>query len=120
MRKLINSFKYAFKGLFIALKEQQNLRLHAVAIGVVTIAGIFLRLSAIEWAIIALTIGFVIAMEMTNTALEELVDLVSPQYHEKAGKIKDIAAGAVLTAAIIAVVVAIYIFGNRIFDLLFF
>lgn len=118
IRKLIKSFGYAIKGMVLATGEQ-NMRIHLVAITVVTIAGIFLKLTAIEWAIITLTIGFVIAAEMFNTAIEELVDLISPEIHIKAGKIKDIAAGAVLVAAIVATVVAVYIFGNKIFNLIF-
>ena len=94
------------------------MRIHAVAVVVVTIAGLFLGLTAIEWSLIALCIGAVIGAEMMNTAIEELVDLVSPQFNPKAGKIKDIAAGAVLLTAIVATVVAVYIFGNKIFNLL--
>jgi diacylglycerol kinase len=119
MVKLFRSFYYAFKGLFSALKEEQNMRIHALAIFAVTVSGIFLGLSAMEWAIIALTIGFVISTELMNTAIEDLVDLVSPEFNKKAGRIKDIAAGAVLATAIIATVVAVYIFGNKIFNLLF-
>jgi diacylglycerol kinase len=118
MEKLFKSFGYAINGLFFALKEQQNLRIHLLAIAVVTVAGIFLELSAIEWSVIALTIGIVVVTEIMNTAIEILVDMVSPQYNEKAGKTKDIAAGGVLLATIIAVVVAVYIFGNKIFNLL--
>jgi diacylglycerol kinase len=119
MIKLIKSFWYALKGMFFTLREEQNMRIHALAILVVTVAGIYVGLTAVEWAVIALTIGFVIASEMVNTAIEDLVDLVSPEHNPKAGRIKDIAAGAVLTAAIVAVVVAIYIFGNKVFDLIF-
>jgi diacylglycerol kinase (ATP) len=118
MIKLLKSFGYALKGTYVALREQQNMRIHAIAIAVVTIAGVFLGLTAIEWSVIALTIGSVISLEMMNTAVELLVDLVSPEYNKKAGKIKDVAAGAVLLTAIIAAVVAIYIFGNKIFNLL--
>lgn len=118
MMNFIKSFGYAFKGMYFVLKGQRNMRVHAMAIVVVTIAGIFLELTAIEWSLIALTIGAVITAEMFNTAFETIVDLVSPEYNEKAGKIKDIAAGAVLLAAIVATVVAIYIFGNKIFNLL--
>lgn len=107
MKKLINSFGYAIKGMFLVLKDQQNMRIHAVAIVVVTIAGLFLDLTAIEWSLIALCIGSVISIEMINTAIELLVDLVSPEFNEKAGKIKDIAAGAVLFTAIVATVVAV-------------
>jgi undecaprenol kinase/diacylglycerol kinase (ATP) len=118
MIKLIKSFGYALKGTFFALKEQQNMRIHAIAILVVTVVGIFLGLTAIEWSVIALAISTVIVTEMINTAIEDLVDLVSPEFNKKAGRIKDVAAGAVLLAAIVAAVVAVYIFGNKIFNLL--
>jgi len=118
MKKLLNSFGYALKGMLLVLKEQQNMRIHAIAVIVVTIGGIFLGLTAVEWSIVALCIGSVISAEMMNTAVGLLVDLVSPEFNEKAGKIKDIAAGAVLLTAIIATVVAVYIFGNKIFNLL--
>ncbi len=118
MKKLLNSFGYALKGMFVVLKEQQNMRIHAVAVLVVTVTGLFLGLTAVELSLIALCIGAVITAEMVNTAIEELVNLVSPDFNEKAGKIKDIAAGAVLLTAIVAAVVAIYIFGNKIFNTL--
>src|SRR4051812_31715453 len=115
MIKLINSFGFAIKGLYLALREQRNMRIHMVAVAVVTIAGIFLGLTAIEWSVIALTIGIVIVTEMMNTAIERLVDMVSPGYNKQAGAVKDIAAGGVLLSSIIATLVAVYIFGNKIF-----
>lgn len=118
MKKLFQSFGFAIKGMFLVLKEQQNMRIHLVAVVVVTVAGVFVGLTALEWSVIVLTIGIVMVAEMMNTAIETLVDLVSPEHNEKAGKIKDIAAGGVLLATIIAMVVAIYIFGNKIFNLL--
>ncbi|WP_295673890.1 diacylglycerol kinase [uncultured Mucilaginibacter sp.] len=119
MMKLIKSFGYAFKGMLIAIREEQNMRIHVVAIAVVTVCGIYLSLSAIEWAVIALTIGFVISMEMVNSAIEAIVDHISPEFNKEAGRIKDLAAGAVLVAAIVATVIAVYIFGNKIFNLIF-
>lgn len=118
MKKLFKSFGYAIKGLVFALKEERNLRIHLLAIALVTLAGIFVGLSAIEWSILALTIGMVVVAEIMNTAIEILVDMVSPEYSEKAGRTKDISAGGVLLATIIAVVIAVYIFGNKIFNLL--
>ena len=119
MMKLIKSFGYAIKGMMIALRDEQNMRIHLLAIAVVTVAGIYLGLTAIEWAILALTIGFVVSMEMMNSAIEAIVDYVSPEYNKEAGRIKDLAAGAVLVAAIVATVIAVYIFGNKIFNLIF-
>lgn len=114
--KFINGFFYALKGLGVASKEQLNLKIHLLALVVVIVAGIFFDLVAIEWAVIFLTFGLVIATEMVNTAIEYLVDMVQPEYHPQAGKVKDVAAGAVLVAAIIAVAVAITIFGNKFFN----
>jgi len=119
MKKFVKSFGYAAKGLVVALREQQNLRVHFVVIIAVIVAGIYLELTAIEWSIIALTIGMVIVAEMFNTAIEYVVDLVSPEKHRLAEKAKDVSAAAVLTAAFIATIIAIYIFGNKIFSLLF-
>lgn len=118
MKKFFQSFVYAFQGIINALRTQRNMRIHALAVLAVTVTGIFLELTAVEWSIIAITIGLVLVAEMMNTAIEILVDLVSPTYNEQAGKIKDIAAGSVLLASIIATVVAVYVFGNKIFNLL--
>src|ERR1043165_8825195 len=118
MIKLLKSFVYAFKGIYFVLKEEQNMRIHAVAVVVVTVGGIFLGLTAIEWSVIALCIGSVLTAEIMNTAIELLVDLVSPEFNKKAGEIKDVAAAAVFLTAIVAAVVAVYIFGNKIFNLL--
>src|SRR3954467_11537586 len=109
MIKLLKSFGYAFNGLLLALRKQRNMRIHLLAIGVVTVAGIGLGLSAIEWSVLALTIGMVVVTEMMNTAIELLVDFVSPEFNEKAGAIKDIAAGGVLLSSIIATLVAVYV-----------
>lgn len=118
MIKFLKSFVYALKGIVTALRTQQNMRIHLAAVVLVTTAGIFLQLSAIEWSVIALTYGSVLVAEMVNTAFEILVDMISPEHNEQAGMVKDVAAGAVLLAAIIAAVVAVYIFGNKIFNLL--
>ncbi|MBL0308940.1 MAG: diacylglycerol kinase family protein [Bacteroidetes bacterium] len=102
----------------VALKEQQNLRIHFVAIILVVITGAYLGLSTAEWSVIILTIGFVIVAELFNTAIEYVVDLASPQNHPLAKKAKDVSAAAVLTSALIATIVAFSIFGNKIFNLL--
>lgn len=118
MKKFIRSFGYAGVGLVVALKEQQNLRIHFVAIVLVILAGLYLRLSTTEWSIIALTAGFVIVAELLNTAIEYAVDLASPNKHALAKKAKDVSAAAVLTSALVATVVAFSIFGDKIFNLL--
>lgn len=104
---LLVSFKYAWAGLSYAFQTQRNFRVHLV-VGTMAIAlSIGLHLSRVEVAIIGLTIGLVLTMELLNTALESVVDLTVKQtYHELARIAKDCAAGAVLISAIGAIVVA--------------
>lgn len=116
--KFIKGFGYAIRGIVVAVKEQLNLKVHLLALVAVILVGIFFCLNAIEWSLIFLTFGLVIMAEMINTAIEYLVDFVSPEHHELAGKVKDVAAGAVLISAIIAVAVGISIFGNKFLNLL--
>jgi diacylglycerol kinase len=111
--KFIRSFGYAINGILIAVKEQLNLKIHLLALLCVTVTGFFFQLNITEWAIILLTFGLVLVAEIFNSAIEYLVDFVSPEHHEKAGKVKDVAAGAVLISAIIAVIVGLLIFGNK-------
>ncbi len=104
---LFVSFKYAGAGLIYAFKTQRNFRIHSV-VGFVAIAlSFFLQLTAVEIAIIGLTASAVLTLELLNTALESVVDLtVKQSYHELAKIAKDCAAGAVLVAALAAVLVA--------------
>lgn len=110
MRRLIKSFGYAVSGITYAIKTQNNLRIHLFIIVIVGFAGWYFKLTAGEWLCILVTIGLVLATELINTAIELLVDLVSPHFNAKAGKVKDIAAGAVLVTAFIAVIVGAIIF----------
>jgi diacylglycerol kinase (ATP) len=105
------SFGHAFRGVFYALRTQRNFRIHFAAIVVVITAGLWLDITHYAWALLTLTIGGVLALEMLNTALEVFVDLVEPEYHPLAKRIKDLMAGAVLVSAIAAVIVALLIFG---------
>jgi diacylglycerol kinase len=108
---IVESFRHAFAGLSYALRTQRNTRIH-LAITVVVIAlGVWLGLSFLEWAVLALTIGFVLVSEMLNTVAEALVDLVCPDYHVQAKIVKDVTAGAVLLGAIISVVVGLLVLG---------
>lgn len=104
---LLVSFKYAWAGLSYAFHTQRNFRIHLLVGSLAIALGIFLHLSQVEIAIIGLTSGLVLTMELLNTALESVVDLTVKQtYHELAKTAKDCAAGAVLMAAIAAVLVA--------------
>jgi diacylglycerol kinase len=112
--KLIKSFGYALRGLKIVVISQQNFRFHFIVACMVVMAGILARLTVIEWCIITITIFLVFAIEVVNTAIEKLVDFVSPGFHEQAGMVKDISAAAVLLTAFGAVIVGIIIFLPRI------
>jgi len=109
--RLAKAFGHAFSGLFFALRTQRNLPIHlSVAAGVVAL-GVWLGLSTTQWAILALTIGSVLAAELLNSSLEVVVDMVSPDYHPLAKRAKDVAAGAVLLAAMVSVLVGLLILG---------
>ena len=112
MRALLKSFVYAFRGILAAVKTQRNMRIHLTAAVYVTAFSFFYDLTRTEYALLALTFGAVISCEMINTAVEAAVDISSPDYSEKAGFAKDVAAGAVLVAAIFAVVVGVLLFGD--------
>jgi diacylglycerol kinase (ATP) len=114
----LRSFVDAGRGLRLVLASQVNAQIHAVATLVVVGAGFAFRLVATEWALIVSVITLVWTAEAVNTAIESVVDLVSPERHTLAGKAKDAAAGAVLAAAVGAVVVGACIFGPKIAALL--
>jgi diacylglycerol kinase (ATP) len=114
MRKVTAGFGFAIRGIVAAIRAEQNLRIHLVAAVCVIAGAWYYRVSVTEWAVLMVCIGSVIAAELINTAIERLVDLVSPGYDTRAGLIKDISAGAVLVTAIIAAVAGSIIFLPRI------
>lgn len=115
-KKLINSFKYAFKGLGSAVKSERNMKIHFTMMILVIIAGIFFNIAIWEWITCFILFGLVIGMECVNTAIEIIVDMVSPKYNEAAGRAKDIAAGGVLACAIGAAVAGIFIFLPKVLE----
>lgn len=110
IRRFFKSFKYAFKGVTSSILYERNMRIHMCAAFYVLTFMQFYDLSASEKAIIFLTIGSVISLEIINTAIEAVVDLCSPDYHPLAKKAKDLSAGAVLISAMISVLVAFEFF----------
>ena len=110
----LRSFGHAFRGLKVLLQTQHNARIHAVATVLVVVAGALLRISALDWALIALAVLCVWSAEAMNTAIEFVVDLVSPEHHPLAAKAKDVAAGAVLVAAIGSAIVGGLVFGPHV------
>ncbi|MCJ8208422.1 diacylglycerol kinase family protein [Mucilaginibacter sp. RS28] len=115
MKKFLKGFTYAFNGLKYAAVTQLNFRVHLVAMLTAITLGLYFHLSANEWCWLAFAIAFVLITELLNTAIEILVDLVSPGYNIKAGHIKDVSAAAVLLSAIFAVVVGGIIFIPKLF-----
>jgi len=110
---LLRSFGYAFEGVAYILRTQRNARIEvAVAIGAVLLAA-WLGISAVEWALLVLTIAVVLALEWINTALELAVSLASPDRHPSAKAAKDVAAAAVLLGAVVSVVVGLLLFATR-------
>jgi diacylglycerol kinase len=104
------SFKHAFRGIGIIFKTQHNAWVHGFVAVVVLFLGFIFNISNIEWALLVLSIGSVLAAEGFNTALEIDIDLTSPDYHPYAKDTKDVAAGAVLLTVIGAVIVGLVIF----------
>jgi diacylglycerol kinase len=107
----VASFRYAFAGIGYGLRTQRNLRIHVAIAVAVGVAGLWLGLSWWEWTAVALSVGFVLVAEMFNSALEAIVDLASPGPRPLAKVAKDAAAGAVVLAALTAVVVGLLVFG---------
>ena len=111
--KFLMSFGYAFKGIKHAFLTQRNFRVHLLVATFVMLAGLLLNISTTEWLVILVVMAVVVSAELFNTAIEGLVDLISPEYNKKAGVIKDCAAAAVLCTAIAAVIVGILIFAPK-------
>ncbi len=112
------SFKAALNGTLHTIRTQPNARIEVAALIVVMVAGLFFGVSPLEWALLALTIFVVLALECVNTAIEAVVDLVSPTYHPLAGIAKDAAAGGMVFAVIASLCVAAAIFGPRLWALI--
>jgi diacylglycerol kinase len=110
-QNLLDAFRCALSGLWYTLRTQRNMRVHILIAGAVVILGLWLRLSADQWAMLAATSGLVLVSEIINTVVEGMVDLVCPDYHPLAKTVKDAMAGAVVLAAIVAVVVGLLILG---------
>ena len=110
LRRRLLSFKYAFNGVAYLFASQPHARFHALAVLVVALLGFWLRVDRTEWCLLTLCIGGVLMAEAFNTALEELTNLVSPEYHLLAGRTKDVAAGAVLLFSLAALIVGGLIF----------
>jgi len=109
-RSLTSSFGYAFNGFKTAFKKEPNFRIHIVVATTAIISALFLGFSFQEWLILVFTISFVIILELLNTSVESIVDLVSPEIQPKAKVAKDVSAAAVLLSTVVAVFVGLALF----------
>ncbi len=116
-RKRIQSFHYAWEGICCLWREEKNTRIHMFFTAAVIVAGILLKVKAMEWCILVLTISAVWFAEAINSALERCVDLVTAEKNPLAKAAKDLAAGAVLILAIGSVVIGLVIFLPKIVNL---
>ena len=107
---LYKSFGYAFEGIGTCIKKERNMKIHCAAAVLVVIAGVILKISLLEWCICLTLFGLIMALELVNTAVEAVVDLVTEERKPLAKIAKDTAAGAVLIAAIMAAIAGIIIF----------
>ena len=110
-KALRKSFKYALNGIFTALAICRNLKIHYLIAIIAIVAGFYFEIKRLEFAIVLLAIVLVVSLEMMNTAIEKVVDLLTEKYHVLALIAKDVAAGAVLIASIVAFIVGALIFG---------
>ncbi len=109
-KKLINSFKYAFEGVFSSFKTERNMKIHVFIMIMVIIAGILFKINKYEWIICVICFALVISGELFNTAIETVVDMIMPYKNDKAKLAKDISAGGVLILAISSTIVGLIIF----------
>jgi undecaprenol kinase len=109
------SFYYAFQGLKTGFIQEPNLRVHAIAATLALILGITLRINTYEWLLLTFTVFYVITLELLNTVLEAIVNLVSPEIQPVAKVAKDVSAACVLLAACMSIIVGAILFLPKIF-----
>lgn len=115
-KKFWHSFRFAAQGIAAAFKSELNMKVHSCCAILVLAAAAVFRLPPSSWMLLLLAITLVLAAELLNTAIEATIDLVSPEIHPLAKKAKDTAAGAVLLAAVFAVMTGIYVFYHPVMD----
>jgi undecaprenol kinase len=116
--RLWKSFAFAITGIKTALWSERNMRIHFVVSVLVILCAVFFSISKIEWLFILIAIGGIFSLELINTAIERVVDLITVEYHPLAKQAKDVAAGAVFIYAIMAVIIGILIFLPHVLNLL--
>jgi len=114
-RARVNSIRFAWDGIYKLFTQEHNTRIHLFATVMVFVAALCLRVSTNEIIALVIVTGFVWVAEIFNTAIEKAMDIISPGYHPKVKLVKDLAAAAVLTASIIAVITGVIIFIPKLF-----
>ncbi|SDI34014.1 diacylglycerol kinase family protein [Natribacillus halophilus] len=117
VRRLLFSFIFAGRGLWYVVKNEQNMAIHLAIAATVLLLGLIVGVTPLEWALLFIITGGVIALELVNTAIERVVDMVSSGYHPLAKIAKDVAATAVFIYTLIAIVVGIIIFYEPLLDI---
>lgn len=110
IKRLLKSFKYAIRGLVKTFREELNLKIQTIIAILVIILGIYFNITQFEWLVLVLVIGLVILMEVVNSAVERITDVLKPRINSYVKEIKDIMAAAVMLASIMAVIVGIIVF----------
>ena len=118
-RTFFDSFKYAFDGGLTVFQEEKNMRSHVLSTIVIIFISLFLSLTTREWLWVLLVCFLVLVMEIWNTVVENLVDLVSPDYHPLAKKVKDMAAAAVLFTSFFSLIIGAMILLPKIITIFF-
>ena len=112
--KFVSSFGYAFQGIAESFRVGRNFKVQSCFAVLAIVLGVAFRIDPVEWAAVCICIGAVLGGECVNTAMEAIVDLASPDYHELAKRAKDCAAGGVLIMSFASVAVAAFVFLPRI------
>ena len=115
LKNRLKSIGYAFKGAILLVTTEASVKVQVFIAIMVTLAGFYFNISTTEWMIQILTIGLIISIEGLNTAVEKIADFIHPDFNDKIGFIKDIAAGAVFISAIAAFIVACLIYIPKLF-----
>ena len=115
---LYKSFGYAFEGIFAGIRGERNMKIHCFAAVCVVVAGVLFHISVTEWCICLVLFGLILSLELVNTAIEAVVDLVTEDKKPLAKLTKDTAAGAVLIAAVMAAMAGLLIFVPKLISFL--
>lgn len=117
-KRFLLSFKYALEGIFNTIKTERNMRIHITIMILVIVLGFILNITILEWIICIILFSLVIACELLNTAIENVVDIIMPQKNDKAKIAKDASAGAVLILAIASAIIGLIIFAPKILNMI--